>query len=325
MSYGRSIRLILVDDTPHGLITAEIMNWTAHVLMGPRSKLSELVRRPECGRTGVYFRVERDPEGGTRPQVCIGEGDDVGARLQSHNRPANKAGKDFWENVCLVTSQDQNFTKAHVKHLASLLVRNARELGRCTLVNGTSHDYENLPESKRVDMAYFADQIRVVLPVLGLDFLRSAAPRQDASNTDKDGQGQAPTFRLELPKHDLVATGREYNGEFFVLEGSTTRSEWNGPSGGYQGSFNQLCSDGVLVEDGAGRGRFSQDQAFSSPSAAAAAVCGRMPNGRIPWRVEETNEAYSHWQERQVPAAQERAEGTPPMAQTPSNTGDDHD
>lgn len=33
MSYVRSIRLFLVDDTPNGLMTAEIMNWTGHVLM----------------------------------------------------------------------------------------------------------------------------------------------------------------------------------------------------------------------------------------------------------------------------------------------------
>ena len=62
MTQGRSIRLFLVDGTPNGLLTAEIMNWTGHVLTGPRSKLSELVQRPECGRTGIYFLVGPDPE-----------------------------------------------------------------------------------------------------------------------------------------------------------------------------------------------------------------------------------------------------------------------
>lgn len=41
MSQGRSLRLFLVDGTPNGLLTAEIMNWTDHVLTGPRSKLAE--------------------------------------------------------------------------------------------------------------------------------------------------------------------------------------------------------------------------------------------------------------------------------------------
>ena len=66
MSQGRSIRLFLVDGTPNGLLTAEIMNWTGHVLTGPRSKLAELVQRPECARTGVYFLVGPDPDDSLR-------------------------------------------------------------------------------------------------------------------------------------------------------------------------------------------------------------------------------------------------------------------
>ena len=115
MSQGRSIRLFLVDGTPNGLLTAEIMNWTGHVLTGPRSKLAELVQRPECGRTGVYFLVGAAPDNSLRPQVYIGESDDVAKRLKQHNRPEEQGGKDFWERVCLVTSKDQNLTKAHVK------------------------------------------------------------------------------------------------------------------------------------------------------------------------------------------------------------------
>lgn len=41
MSQGRSLRLFLVDGTPNGLLTAEIMTWTGHVLTGPRSNLAE--------------------------------------------------------------------------------------------------------------------------------------------------------------------------------------------------------------------------------------------------------------------------------------------
>lgn len=122
MTLGRSLRLFLVDGTPNGLLTAEIMNWTGHVLTGPRSKLSELVQRPECGRTGIYFLVGPDPENSLRSLVYIGETDDVGKRLKQHNRPEASGGKDFWERVCLVTSKDQNLTKAHAKYLESLLI-----------------------------------------------------------------------------------------------------------------------------------------------------------------------------------------------------------
>ena len=160
MTQGRSIRLFLVDGTPNGLLTAEIMNWTGHVLTGPRSKLSELVQRPEVGRTGIYFLVGPDPDNSFRSLVYIGESDDVAKRLKQHNRPETpdgKGGKDFWEKVCLVTSKDQNLTKGHVKHLESLLIQNARNVARCTLVNGTTHDYVNLREGDLTDMALYLE------------------------------------------------------------------------------------------------------------------------------------------------------------------------
>lgn len=103
MSLGRSLRLFLVDGTSNGLLTAEIMNWTGHVLTGPRSKLAELVQRPECGRTGVYFLVGPDPENNLRFKVYIGESDDVAKRLKQHNRPeaseGTTGGKDFGKGL----------------------------------------------------------------------------------------------------------------------------------------------------------------------------------------------------------------------------------
>jgi hypothetical protein len=36
---GKSIRLFMVDGTPQGILTLEVMNWTGHVLMGPRTRM----------------------------------------------------------------------------------------------------------------------------------------------------------------------------------------------------------------------------------------------------------------------------------------------
>ncbi|MEX5449092.1 GIY-YIG nuclease family protein [Stutzerimonas stutzeri] len=301
MSQGRSLRLFLVDGTPNGLLTAEIMNWTGHVLTGPRSKLAELVLRPECARTGVYFLVGPDPDNSLRSKVYIGESDDVAKRLKSHNRPEEAGGKDFWERVCLVTSKDQNLTKAHVKYLESLLISIAGSLGRAELVNGTAHEYVSLPESDRADMAFFLEQIRTVLPVLGFDFLRELTkPSAPAVASTLVPVSRSPRFTLEVPRYRLSAQGQEIDGEFFVLKGSKARADWVGTERGYQGLFKQLVDEGVLVADGGEHLTFSDDYAFSSPSAAAAVVCGRAANGRTSWVVEETGQTYAAWQEQQL-------------------------
>ncbi|MFC4862330.1 GIY-YIG nuclease family protein [Pseudomonas sp. MAHUQ-62] len=301
MSPGRSLRLFLVDGTPNGLLTAEIMNWTGHVLTGPRSKLAELVQRPECARTGVYFLVGPDPDNSLRSRVYIGESDDVAKRLKSHNRPEEAGGKDFWERVCLVTSKDQNLTKAHVKYLESLLIGIAGSLGRCELVNGTAHEYISLPESDRADMAFFLEQIRTVLPVLGFDFLRELTkPSAPAAASTAAPVSRSPRFILEVPRYRISAQGQEIDGEFFVLKGSKARAEWVGTERGYQGLFKQLFDEGVLAADGGEHLTFSDDYAFSSPSAAAAVVCGRAANGRTSWLVEGSGETYAAWQDRQL-------------------------
>ena len=97
MSVGRSIRVYLADGTPGGLLTAEIMNWTGHIVAAPRSDLATLLKRPEISRTGVYFLLGDDPESFGGTLAYIGEGDDVGTRLRQHARVEQQGGKDFWD------------------------------------------------------------------------------------------------------------------------------------------------------------------------------------------------------------------------------------
>ena len=112
-SVGRSIRLFLVDGNPNGIITAEVVNWTGHVLLAPRSKLADVLNRPELQKTGVYFLFGELSELGGRRPVYIGESDNVGKRILQHVKAEEK---DF-EKFCLVTSKDLNLTKAHARFL----------------------------------------------------------------------------------------------------------------------------------------------------------------------------------------------------------------
>ena len=105
----------------------------------------------------------------------VGEGDDVGRRLYQHARP-EPDGKDFWDRAIVMTSKDANLTKAHARYLESRLITVAADAGRARLVNGTAPPLSALPEADVSDMEYFLDQVRIVLPVLGLNLLRGSAP-----------------------------------------------------------------------------------------------------------------------------------------------------
>jgi len=166
VSVGKSIRLYLADGTPGGLLTAEIMNWTGHVVAAPRSDLAALLKRPETSRTGIYVLLGDDPEslGGTL--AYIGEGDEVRTRLQQHARDEEQGGKDFWDRAIVLTSKDANLTKAHARYLESRCIALAQHARRARLINGTAPPLPPLPEADESDMEYFIAQAAIILPVL---------------------------------------------------------------------------------------------------------------------------------------------------------------
>ena len=315
-SKGRTIRMFLVDGSPTGMITAEIMNWTGHVLSAPRSKLAALVQRQEATRTGIYFLTNLTPESGTKPEIYIGESDNVAKRLAQHNKSEGAGGKDFWDRAFLVTSKDQNLTKAHGRFLESRLISIALEASRAKLHNSNAPDYGYLPEADIADMEFFIEQIRIVLPVLGLDFLRSKpkltktsdilTPDKTIESTNSTPLTLPPIFELVSKKHSLLAEACEVDDDFIVFAGSSVRNNWIGDkkyNTHYWKLYDQLKEDGIILEK-SGSTQFAEDYAFSSPSAAAAIIFGRSANGRTSWKVKGTGKTYADYQEDQVAEAE---------------------
>ena len=59
---GRSIRIFFVDGEANGIKIAEVSNWTGKVVYAPRTKLSDIKRRPEIVKSGVYILLGPDPD-----------------------------------------------------------------------------------------------------------------------------------------------------------------------------------------------------------------------------------------------------------------------
>ncbi len=306
VSLGKSIRLYLADGTPGGLLTAEIMNWTGHVVAAPRSDLAGLLRRPEASRTGIYLLLGDDPDSLGGLLAYIGEGDDVGKRLYQHARAEDQGGKDFWDRAILLTSKDANLTKAHARYLESRFITLAGQARRSRLINGTAPAPLPLPEADVSDMEYFISQAKIVLPVLGVNILRSAATAGNGGAGPVSGLSPAssPVFVLHVKKDGITARAREIDGEFTVLEGSCARASWTGSQHTYKALHNKLAGDGALVpEPGGAAVRFARDQVFASPSAAAAVITGRQANGRVEWKAEGSGISFGSWQERGIDQA----------------------
>jgi hypothetical protein len=281
---GKQIKLFLVDGTPGGLTTAEITNWTGHVLSARRSDLADLLKRDEAQRTGVYFLLGEDEAAVGDTRCYIGEADVAADRLRHHQRD-----KDFWDRVVIITSKDANLTKSHGRYLESRLISLATQAARVSLENGTAPPVPRLPEADEADMEYFLSQLQVVLPVLGVNAIRVRPPKRSASPPAQ--AYESPIFRLRNVKVGVDAQAQQIDGEFTMLAGSIVVGSWHGVGkaestvkayASYRGQHERLLVDGsIQVENSIGR--LTRDIVFSSPSTAGAIALGRSCNGRIEW------------------------------------------
>lgn len=296
---GRTVRLFLVDGTPTGLVTAEIMNWTGHVLVTPRGRIGEALAREEPQRTGLYCLVGDDPDQPSKSRVYIGEGDCVADRIKAHARDESK---DFWTRACFITSKDTNLTKAHVRYLESRVVELTKLADRANVANGTEPGPKALPESDIADMEFFLSQMQVVLPVVGLDFLRpSPRPSTSQGAPLEISAPRAVSLYLRSEAHGIEARAIESDGELTVLAGSSATKREDFVSNTYGALRKQLLDDKRLRLSSDGeRYMFVDDVVFSSPSAAAGVIFNRNSNGRTAWRVEGTGITLKEWQDAQL-------------------------
>ena len=298
MSVGKSVRLFLVDGTPGGLVTAEIMNWTGHVLAGPRSGIAELIKRPEARRTGIYVLLgEGSPTSPGGVKSYIGEGDDISSRLYEHTRSESK---EFWNRAVLLTSKDANLTKAHARYLEARFIALGHQAARSEVTNGTSPSPPALPEADKSDMEYFITQALIALPVLGINIFRVPATSPLPSEHPSDFIN-VREFTLKLAHTGTMVRAVEIDGEFTVLAGSHARGAWIGTSASasYRSLREDLVREGAIsVRDASAKDGavFERDQVFASPSAAAAVVLGRASNGRKEWTETESQLSYGDWQ-----------------------------
>ncbi|MEI2679658.1 MAG: GIY-YIG nuclease family protein [Burkholderiaceae bacterium] len=122
MSIPFSLRIFVADGDPDDLRVVERSNWGGKALVFPRALLPQVKQRDELCQTGVYLLLgPRDDGEGEGEKLCIGEGDPIRPRLESHH-----AQKDFWTRaVCFVAAPGQ-LNKARVQFLEANLVRLAK-------------------------------------------------------------------------------------------------------------------------------------------------------------------------------------------------------
>ena len=269
-----TIRIFVANGRPDGLRLIEKSNWVGLGLVCARVDWGVARDRPEFERSGIYILTGRGDD--DLPIIYVGEAEQRRKRINSHH-----AQKDFWQQVIAFTTRGNAINKAEVRYLESRLVELAQEFGRCTLDNEIAPSRPRLSEADEAEMEGFLEEMRSLLPVLGVTAFQPILTQSSNRHASLD------TADLRCTGPGCDATGRMTPDGFVGLAGSrargTTVESMEKHAKNYFDRRKTLIESGQFIPDG-DELVLQKDREFSSPSFAAAVFLGRNANGWKDWK-----------------------------------------
>ena len=260
------IRMLVLDGDPDGIRILDRSNWTGKAVVFPRSLIQKVRSLPEYKKPGVYLLCGAPEEDGVTT-LYIGEGDPVASRIDQHH-----AKKDFWTWGVFLSSSDAALNKVHIQYLEAELVRLALEAKRVTLDNGNTPQKPSLSAADEAEAMGFLTNMLGILPLVGIHAFEKV-PVQEKHEV-----------HLYLNAKGIKGVGYETSSGFVVCKGSTASKNNSPKCKNWIATLrSKLLSNGVLEDQGSVL-RFTSDNLFSSPSAAASVMKAVGANGRIDWK-----------------------------------------
>ena len=281
-----SIRIFVPSGDPEGVRIVSRDDWPGKAIVFPRELLGEVKGRLEYKQPGVYLLA-----GGKK--LYIGEGDPVGKRLDDHFRE-----KTFWKKAVFFTAEGGRLNKAHVQHLESRLVALAGAAGLAELDNGNQPLTPALSEEEYASAENFLREILLMLPLLG--FWHFDDDREEEAEAEIQEETERQTVARQGGKRANIYSALPRGGSFQfhsstgmkatleLVEGGVlvkanseavleARQHFEIHAASYAAKRRELIESGILLP-GKDRYRFSEDQFFSSASAAASVIAGQNHN-----------------------------------------------
>lgn len=269
MSFGKVIKLFLLDGTPNGRWICELSNWTGIAYKIPRNLIKEGENRKELSSPGVYFLFGRDDEN-DKPLVYIGEAENIISRLKQH---LDK--KDNWNEAIAFISKDSNLNKAHIKYLEHQFYTIAKNCGRYSIDNSNTPTKSSVSEAEVAELEEFIHNAKILVNALGHKTFESYSEKQI---NKKDNN---PIFYISAGdgKASMIATSDGY-----VLQKGSCIHKTSAKllNNGIKKKVEQSRNDGEI------KGNILQeDKLFSSSSSAAAFAAGYSISGPQQWKTKE--------------------------------------
>ena len=286
MPHGRQLRLFLSDGTASGPRFYEIVNRTIQALGIPAVRIKEADSSdwPEFQKPGVYMVFGLTEDGEDR--LYIGRGENVASRVQVH--PEKQAFEVT--RLILFSSKDENLNASQVGWLESRMIQAVQSAKRIIMTNGNCPSIPVISKAELATVSEFFDDLKLIAQTAGYDYFekpKMAVPVA-IGGSDSSHLESIPEFTFQISSRNIVARGRPSDDGFVVLEGSLASGvAYKAMPIGYQKLRNQLIEQGVLIpmSTDSEKMKFTQDYAFSAPSAAASVVAGASRAGSDAWKT----------------------------------------
>jgi len=271
--FAKKIELFLMDGSPNGRWACELSNWSGKAYKIPRTMVADSKDRSDLLSTGVYFLIGKGDSLDEQNKVYIGEAESLYERLKQHLRE-----KDFWHEVIVFFSKDENLNKAKIKYMESRFHEMAVAAGRYEILNNASPTKSRVSEADQAELEEFLHNSKMLTNILGHKIF-------DLIIADEPDQSTVEKVSIKAVR-GADATGQPVADGFVVFKGSKAAGEvaqaFNKHN--YRHLRERLIEEKVLIQ-GDGFLEFSKDYVFSTPSAAAAIVMGRSANGLTEWKT----------------------------------------
>lgn len=287
---GKKLTVYMIDRTAYGPRLSEIGNWVGKAIYSQRASINKIMNRSEFDNPGIYCLKGDPTDEAFDEKIYIGEAENIKVRLKQHLSDPNK---DFKELIFFV-SKDELLTKTQIRYLESRLVQLAIEAKTAQIDNGNSPSLPTLHEADISDMEYFLEQIKLILPVMGFNFLIPSTVKQLTEVSSQNLNSNHETYFIKTKT--FKASMQETDQGYIITKGSEAKKDLSEScTETYVNMRRKLVETEIMIEE-KDKLIFVEDTVFNSPSAASNMILGRNSNGFTEW-INKKGQTFKEIQE----------------------------
>lgn len=286
MAQGKTIQVFLMDGDPTQRIKCTLQNWTGIVYKIPRTMLDtcregnrDIVKHLK--QTGIYFLLGSNADTGLN-SIYIGQavvrknGEGLLCRIQEHKRNSKEKYWNDWNEVIVLTTQNNSFGPTEISYLENQFASLARTAERYDVHNGNEPNQGNITEEKESELTEYIEFAKMIIGVLGHNVFE---PIIKQLSNSKESDTKSPIF---IYKGKLKATGVLTSEGFVVLKGSQINKSISKSAHEFTTKARKMFADKIDHNF-----CVTADILFSSPSAAAGFVGGCSLSGNVMWVTDD--------------------------------------